>query len=170
MQSGARWSSPRPDYRASDAERERVALFLRDQYMEGRLDADELTERLEGAYGARTVGQLRRLVADLPLPQRPRGRPPRPRPVVRQRLAGLAIATVVAAITVVALADTLLGGVFGAILLVAYVLVVMGAWLVLAAAFALWPLLMIVAVVVFAVRRHRARARPRWDTHPLGLP
>lgn len=58
--------------RASDAERERVADALREHYAAGRLDSDELSERLDGAYAARTVADLARLSADLPaLPPSP---------------------------------------------------------------------------------------------------
>ena len=56
-----------PDLRASDAERERVAQLLRDSAADGRLDMDELDERLESAYAARTFGELRALTRDLPV-------------------------------------------------------------------------------------------------------
>src|SRR5215475_6673063 len=52
--------------RVSDAERERVAAFLREQTLEGRLDHEELEERLGAAYAAKTVGQLQDLIEDLP--------------------------------------------------------------------------------------------------------
>jgi hypothetical protein len=52
--------------RASDADREHVAQTLGQAFAEGRLDAAEHSERLELAYAARTIGQLRPLVADLP--------------------------------------------------------------------------------------------------------
>jgi hypothetical protein len=54
------------ELRASDAERERVAEHLRAAAGEGRLSADELEERLERAFGARTEGELTPLLADLP--------------------------------------------------------------------------------------------------------
>lgn len=54
------------DLRASDADRERVAELLRDAYAEGRLDVDEHAERIEAAYGARTLGELAPLTRDLP--------------------------------------------------------------------------------------------------------
>jgi Domain of unknown function (DUF1707) len=79
---------PRSSLRASDAERERVAAFLRDQAIEGRLTADELDERVGHAYSAVTVGELDRLVADLPGPPgrpqfvRPARRGPNPAPLV----------------------------------------------------------------------------------------
>jgi hypothetical protein len=63
-----------PDLRASDAEREDVVAHLREQAAEGRLTVDELDERSERAYAARTVGELAELVADLPPPAR--ARPP----------------------------------------------------------------------------------------------
>ena len=52
--------------RASDAEREAVAERLRDAAGDGRLDHNELEERLEAAYGARTLGDLAVLTSDLP--------------------------------------------------------------------------------------------------------
>ncbi|MFE2743156.1 DUF1707 domain-containing protein [Streptomyces scopuliridis] len=59
---------PRPDTRASDAERERVAERLREAVAEGRLDMEEFDERLEAAFKARTHGELAPLVRDLPAP------------------------------------------------------------------------------------------------------
>jgi hypothetical protein len=44
--------------RASDADRQRVADALRRHVGEGRLTLDELSERLEEVYSARTIGQL----------------------------------------------------------------------------------------------------------------
>jgi hypothetical protein len=51
---------------ASDAEREHVVRALRVHFAAGRLDRDELERRVERAYAARSRGELRRLVADLP--------------------------------------------------------------------------------------------------------
>src|SRR4051812_17656868 len=59
------------EIRASDAERERVVTFLRDHAMAGRLDSDELEERIGLAYGARYVGDLERLIRDLPRAHHP---------------------------------------------------------------------------------------------------
>jgi Domain of unknown function (DUF1707) len=70
-------SSPDSGLRASDAERERVAEALRRHHLDGRLDTEELQERLERAYAARTTGELAPLLADLPAERRPR-RAPRP--------------------------------------------------------------------------------------------
>lgn len=54
--------------RLSDAEREAVADFLREQAGEGRLSMTELEERLEGAYAARYDTDLAGLTHDLPAP------------------------------------------------------------------------------------------------------
>ncbi len=54
--------------RISDADRERVTGRLRDHYAEGRLTADELDERVTATLNAKTVGDLRPIMADLPEP------------------------------------------------------------------------------------------------------
>jgi hypothetical protein len=54
--------------RISDNDRERAASMLRDHYAEGRLTAEELDERVTAALNAKTAGDLRRLMADLPGP------------------------------------------------------------------------------------------------------
>jgi DUF1707 SHOCT-like domain len=56
-----------PDLRASDADRERVAQLLRDSAGDGRLDMDELAERLDAVYASRTFGELQTLTRDLPV-------------------------------------------------------------------------------------------------------
>jgi hypothetical protein len=53
--------------RASDADRDHVAALLGQALAEGRLDAEEHSERLESVYRAKTLGELRPLVADLPV-------------------------------------------------------------------------------------------------------
>ena len=52
--------------RASDAEREAVVGRLRDAAGEGRLTVEELAERIDAAYAARTRDELDPLTADLP--------------------------------------------------------------------------------------------------------
>lgn len=59
-------TSTEADVRASDADRDRVADILREALAEGRLDADEHSERLDEVYAAKTMGQLEPLVRDLP--------------------------------------------------------------------------------------------------------
>lgn len=54
------------DLRISDADRHRVAELLREAAGEGRLDLDELDQRLEQAYAAKTYGDLVPLTLDLP--------------------------------------------------------------------------------------------------------
>lgn len=53
--------------RVSDADRHKVAEILRQAAGEGRLDLDELDERLESAYAAKTYADLVPITADLPL-------------------------------------------------------------------------------------------------------
>jgi hypothetical protein len=52
--------------RAADADRDATVDALRDHAAAGRLDGDELDERLEVALSAQTLGELRALVVDLP--------------------------------------------------------------------------------------------------------
>lgn len=68
-----------PDLLASDAERERVAEALREHAASGRLDPEELEQRLELAFAARTRGDLAPLTADLPTAPAPAPRPHQPR-------------------------------------------------------------------------------------------
>jgi hypothetical protein len=56
-----------PGLRASDADREHVAELLGRAFAEGRLSTEEHSERLESVYAAKTMGELRPLVADLPV-------------------------------------------------------------------------------------------------------
>lgn len=67
-----------PALRASDAERERTATLLREHTAAGRLSPEELSDRLDDAYAARTVGELDALVADLPAVADPAQAPARP--------------------------------------------------------------------------------------------
>lgn len=52
--------------RISDADRDRAAARLRDHFAEGRLTREELDERVIATLTARTAGELRRVMADLP--------------------------------------------------------------------------------------------------------
>jgi hypothetical protein len=69
--------------RASDAERERIVAALREAAGEGRLDVEELDERTERAYAAKTRGELLPLIQDLPLAHAPS--PPRSLPTAPGR-------------------------------------------------------------------------------------
>jgi hypothetical protein len=64
--------------RCSDADREAVAEVLRMAAGDGRLSLEELEERLEQTYRARTYADLEPVLADLP-----GSRSPAPLPVVR---------------------------------------------------------------------------------------
>ena len=55
-----------PAVRASDADRERTVVLLRDHSTQGRLTLEEFSERMEHAYAARTLDELESLTDDLP--------------------------------------------------------------------------------------------------------
>jgi uncharacterized protein DUF1707 len=95
--------------RISDADRERVTGRLREHFAEGRLTSEELDERISAALSAKTFGDLRGIMADLPAPSpvRPdvKQAPPwvyRPGFVARRgpRLLPLAIVFLIAAIAI----------------------------------------------------------------------
>ncbi|GLW44745.1 hypothetical protein Stsp02_04070 [Streptomyces sp. NBRC 14336] len=82
---------PASELRASDADRDRIADILREALAEGRLTAEEHSERVEGVLNARTVGELEVFIKDLPAaharraapaytpaPSRPTGGPAEP--------------------------------------------------------------------------------------------
>jgi hypothetical protein len=74
-------------YRVGDADRNRTADLLKEAHAAGYLTLEEVDERLGAALGARTRGELDRLVTDLPpewLAAQGPGRPPAARPP-RQR-------------------------------------------------------------------------------------
>ncbi|MBO0844874.1 MAG: DUF1707 and DUF2154 domain-containing protein [Nocardioides sp.] len=78
-------SDPDPSQlRISDDDRHRIAEVLRTAAGEGRIDLDELDERLEATYAARTYADLVPITHDLPvakpadLPARPAGAMPSP--------------------------------------------------------------------------------------------
>jgi hypothetical protein len=52
--------------RVGDAEREAAVAELREHFASGRLDQEELNERLSAVFAARTRGDLTALFADLP--------------------------------------------------------------------------------------------------------
>jgi hypothetical protein len=54
------------EMRVGDAEREVTAAELREHYASGRLTLDELNERLDKAFAAKTRGDLDALMRDLP--------------------------------------------------------------------------------------------------------
>jgi DUF1707 SHOCT-like domain len=65
--------------RASDADRDRVTARLQEHFAAGRITRDELDERVAAVLGAKTFGELRPALADLPEPV------PAPRAAAAQR-------------------------------------------------------------------------------------
>jgi hypothetical protein len=107
---------PMPYLRASDADREAAVEKLRVAAVEGRLDADELDQRLAAAYAARWTSELERLTADVTPPAAP---PPPPaiyaQPVVPRysQTNGLAVASLVASMVWMWWIGSIAGVVFG---------------------------------------------------------
>jgi hypothetical protein len=150
------WQRPQSEFRASDAERERVVAFLREHALAGRLSHEELEDRVGAAYAAVTIGDLERLIDDLPRAGHPA--PARPRPAAarhRHRHHDAPPALVVAGIAllmVTGLPVLVVGGVIAALAVV------------FAVSFALGPFLLIALIIVLATRRHRRPPPPpmRW--------
>ena len=90
-------SQPDRAVRASDAEREDVSRQLSAHAAAGRLTPQELDERLDAAYAARTHGELTRLLEDLPAAPAPRAEDPA-RALARTRLAHRAGAAAIASL------------------------------------------------------------------------
>ena len=57
--------------RVGDADREAVAAQLREHYADGRLTLEELNERLDQAFAAKTKADLNVVMRDLPQAMRP---------------------------------------------------------------------------------------------------
>jgi hypothetical protein len=153
---------PASQMRVSDAERERVASFLREQSLEGRLDHEELEERIGRCYRAVTVGDLESLIVDLPHRRVPAAsrQPARRRrngpplaliPVGIAALAALSVPTLVfvMAATVIALGVAAVAALF-------------------ALGFVFGPFILIGLLIVAATRRrrhyhhHHRHWDPRW--------
>lgn len=103
------YEPPVPELRASDADRERAVERLKRAGLDGRLDSEELEERIGAAYRARWTSELGRLTADvMPAPYMhpqppapPQPWPPPPVPYRWQPQAGtngLAVASLVCAL------------------------------------------------------------------------
>ena len=102
--------------RASDADRDAVVSDLSEHFQAGRLTAGEFDERTGQALAARTWGELRELLADLPA-TRPAPRTPartsssaRPRPPSRRVALPLTAALVGIGIAAAVLVDAAHGG------------------------------------------------------------
>lgn len=136
-------SDDRRILRASDAERDAAIERLRHHGSVGRLSMDELTERIDAALEAKTLGQLDALFVDLPDEPRPPATlpPPAPAPVPFR----------------VWHSPTLLRQ---AAKLVVLNLVCLGLWATAGVHTGFWPLwVMLVSIAVMARRTSRAAAR-----------
>jgi Domain of unknown function (DUF1707)/Domain of unknown function (DUF4190) len=116
--------SPRPALRASDADRESVAATVRQACVDGRIDPEELEQRLSAVYSARWVGELDRIVADVsppPPPPPPSAPAPytyaAPVPYQGQTTNGLAVASLVAGFFWIGWLGSILAVIFGHIAL-----------------------------------------------------
>jgi DUF1707 SHOCT-like domain len=138
--------------RASDADRDRVTARLREHFAAGRLSHDELDERVSAALHARTFGELRRLMADLPEPMpapagRPWPQPAAPRWAARPRSPLLPLVLIA---------------------LIAAVLLPAGGWMVFAFVklmLLLWLVAAVAGLVLTSRFRRRMRRRPH-DGYP----
>ena len=111
---------PQPQLRASDADREAAADRLQAAAVEGRLDSEELEQRLGEVYGARYCADLTRLTSDVTPPAPPPApmhaavyAPPPQSPTTN----GLAIASMIAGIFWFAWLGSICAVVFGHIAL-----------------------------------------------------
>jgi hypothetical protein len=66
--------------RASDSDRDHAAEILREAAAEGRLTMEELDERLDAVYAAKTYAELEPITHDLPHPGTPSSPVPSPAP------------------------------------------------------------------------------------------
>jgi hypothetical protein len=89
--------------RAGDRDRQRTARNLGQALAQGYLELDEYDRRLQNAFQTQTAGELKRLVADLPLDRIRRADPRRRAAAARKARAGVRIhlAAFVAVTTVV---------------------------------------------------------------------
>ena len=71
--------------RISDADRHQVAEVLREAAGEGRIDFEELDQRLEATYAARTYADLVPIILDLPDLRQAPSVPAQPGPVTEER-------------------------------------------------------------------------------------
>ncbi len=143
-------------FRASDADRDRVTAVLREHYAAGRLSADELDERLTTALSARTLGELNRVLTDLPgaarVPQPGGWRPPQAPPVwITARRRRPHVMPLVLIVALFALVVPGAGGVLFSVLQAVLLVVLLSA----------------LAGTIFAARFIR-RVRRDWPWHQFG--
>jgi hypothetical protein len=137
--------------RVSDAERERVATFLREQAVEGRLDHEELEDRLGCAYSAKTAGELEDLIEDLPHRRVP-ARTAQRRPERRHGGPPLVLVLGVALLGLLTIPTLMAGGVAVAMALAMALMIA-----VFVLGFAFGPFILIGFLIAQAARRRRPR-------------
>jgi hypothetical protein len=151
------------ELRASDAERERVVTFLREHALLGRLTDDELEDRIGLAYASVTVGDLEKLIGDLPRASHPSrhpsaGRPQAPRPAVaRHRRQGPPPAVIGLGIGAL-----LVSGVGVAVVVAVIAVAVALLAVVFAMSMVLGPLLLVALLVIALGKRHHRRPSGHW--------
>ena len=104
------------ELRASDADREQAVERLRTAAMEGRLDSEELEQRIQTAYASTFCSELGRLTADVtpPATWAPAPMPARPTFVTTTPATnGFAVASLVCAVSWFFGFGSVLGVVFG---------------------------------------------------------
>jgi hypothetical protein len=124
--------------------------FLRDHALAGRLTHEELEERVGAAYAAVTIGDLERLIDDLPRARHPA--PPRPRPVqARRKRNDGNPALVVAGVALLLITGLPVLFAAGAFILLVVVFAV---------SFALGPFLLVALLIALGSRRRRPPRPP----------
>jgi hypothetical protein len=147
--------------RISDADRERVVERLREHYAEGRLANDELDERVSAALGAKTFGDLRTVMRDLPEPENvgaagpmgplgPMGWQSAPWPTAGRPIVAYRRGPRLLPVILIAFAATVLLG--GGWAFVAFLKVVLAFWLVMC------------LLGIFAAARFRRHSRRYWQS------
>ena len=145
---------PYPELRASDAERERVVAFMREHALAGRLNDDELEERIGLAYAAVTVGDLERLIADLPRGHRPPA-PRRPCAPPAQRPNFKPVLMVCGALFLALTIGPIVLGVFLGLLAIVFGI-----------GFLLGPFFLVALLIALATRRRRPPPPPSMGWRP----
>ncbi len=146
------------ELRASDAERERVVTFLREHALLGRLNDEELEERIGLAYASKTVGDLETLIGDLPRASR-QPAPRRTFTACATKRSGPPPALIAGGIGALILTG-LPFALIGIVLAIGVALLA----LVFALSVVLGPILLVALVIVLASKRRRTPRRRR-PTH-----
>jgi ABC-type nickel/cobalt efflux system permease component RcnA len=152
------------ELRASDAERERVVAFLREHALLGRLTNDELEDRIGLAYASVTIGDLEKLISDLPRANRPAPAPARRHhghthaTAHRRRRQGPPAPAIIALSMGVLLISGVGLAAVGLVLAIGVALLAT----VFALSMVLGPILLVALLIIAATKRHHRRPPARW--------